>query len=349
MATFHRKRWRAALRIAAALETNRAAATQVDLPQGAWDHLVRLAHQHQLALDNHWFQAAESLRQDLEIRVRWFETDLFALRRSLSAKAPEPPALRTLYEELCALDDEFEDVEIDLKTTTLRVQTSDIVLEDLNLGPFDLIWDWGRPSSQTALTVDALEPHRPESRSDITHPHVLGSILCEGEASRPLEQALAEGRLCDYFLIVRQTLQTYNPQSAYVAIADWTGFRCRGCDDSVSADDLCSCQSCGDEACTDCSLSCAQCGRTSCRCCLQNCSDCLDDFCPRCWPDDVRPRESVCSNCRVAAEATPEENTADETNELENAADGTAAPSSDADDPVHADRLGEAALAAGPG
>ncbi|HUQ69380.1 MAG TPA: hypothetical protein VM165_07655 [Planctomycetaceae bacterium] len=196
--------------------------------------------------------------------------------------------------------------------------------------------------------MDALEPHRPESRKDITHPHVQDSTLCEGDASRPLEQALAEGRLCDYFLIVRQTLQTYNPQSAYVAIADWEGYRCRGCDDSVSADDLCSCEFCGEEACTDCSLSCVQCGRTSCGSCLQNCSDCLDDFCPRCWPDDVRPQESVCPNCRVAAEATPEENAADETNKLEIPPDGPATPSSDADDPVHANRLGETALAAGP-
>ncbi|HUQ69381.1 MAG TPA: hypothetical protein VM165_07660 [Planctomycetaceae bacterium] len=134
MAAFNRKRWRAALRIAAALEQNRAVATQIDFPQIAWDNLVTLAHQHQLALDNDWFHAAECLRQDLAIRVRWFDSNLGLLCRTLSAEVPEPPALRTLYEELCALDDEFEDVEIDLKTTTLRVQTADIVLEGLNSG-----------------------------------------------------------------------------------------------------------------------------------------------------------------------------------------------------------------------
>ena len=35
----------------------------------------------------------------------------------------------------------------------------------------------------------------------------------------------ADGRLFDFFVIVRQVLNTYNPHSAYISLEDWDGDR----------------------------------------------------------------------------------------------------------------------------
>ncbi len=42
--------------------------------------------------------------------------------------------------------------------------------------------------------------------------------------------ALTEGRLLDFFMIVRQVLQTYSPDSPYVSLDDWYGRQCSDCD-----------------------------------------------------------------------------------------------------------------------
>jgi len=350
MVTYDRRRWQAAVRIRSALKA--ACSDRVSLPAAAWETLLQLTRRHQRAVERGWRVAAQTLQRDLERRLRWFENDLAALRLSLVEDEPPVVALRTVYEELSSLADEFAEVEIDLRATTVRVQTTEIVLDDLDLGPFNLVWNWIRLPYATALTVDALEPVRPAARDDVTHPHVMNGQLCEGEATRPLAQALRDGRLCDYFLIVRQTLQTYNSSSAYVALEDWMGSRCRSCDDRVSDDDLTSCESCGDELCQDCSRSCCQCGRTGCSDCLRNCGDCLEDFCGRCWPSRSGRDATVCPNCQASGTETestePLEETRNAEDEIATAPETRVRHNRDADDSIHADRLGEVALAAGP-
>lgn len=80
------------------------------------------------------------------------------------------------------------------------------MLDELALGPFELVWNWSRLGTSHELQVVALEPRRPAARNDVTHPRVLEDVLCEGDAALPLQQALRSGRLCDHFVIVRQVL-----------------------------------------------------------------------------------------------------------------------------------------------
>ncbi len=41
-----------------------------------------------------------------------------------------------------------------------------------------------------------------------------------------IRTALEQGRLCDFFSLVRSILNTYSPDSPYVSLYDWCGVAC---------------------------------------------------------------------------------------------------------------------------
>jgi hypothetical protein len=51
MLTYDRRRWQAAVRITAALQTSDADPTHVHLPAATWENLFQLSRRHQRALD----------------------------------------------------------------------------------------------------------------------------------------------------------------------------------------------------------------------------------------------------------------------------------------------------------
>ena len=55
----------------------------------------------------------------------------------------------------------------------------------------------------------ALDPSPAASNSETTHPHVQTNQLCEGDGRSAIRHAMREGRLLDFFVLVRQILQTY--------------------------------------------------------------------------------------------------------------------------------------------
>lgn len=333
-----RHRWRAALRISDALVRQNTVDCTLALPAHAWRALEALVRRHDAALDRQWLVAAAALAADFDIRLRWLETDLRAVK--VSARSHQPPLVRTIYQELVVLTDEFDDVEIRLAQTTIRVRTDEIVLNGLDLGRFDLLWNWSA-NEDHQLTAEAVEPNRPVVREDITHPHVLDDVLCEGDAAPVMQRALAEGRLCDYFLIVKQTLETYNKHSAYVSLDEWSSSDCGRCGDSVDPDEMSGCEACGESMCDGCTGTCDTCGRTCCRMCLGRCGECEEEFCPRCWPiRDRRPHSTICPHCQ-AAEAAEEEPSPDERIDETETTETTDAAT---DDPVHAAGVGQAAL-----
>src|SRR5690606_36516860 len=131
--------------------------------------------------------------------------------------------LRLLLEELQSLPDEFDDVHIDWLTKILRVRTERIVLEDVDLGPFEIRLALDQLGCDQPYSVIALDPCRPGCCDDVTHPHVQSNTLCEGEGRYAIARALEQGRLCEFFLLVVQILRTYNAGSAYVRLSDWQG------------------------------------------------------------------------------------------------------------------------------
>jgi hypothetical protein len=199
----------------------------------------------------------------------------------------------------------------------LAVTTESIELEGIGLGPFEIALRWSALPDARCYSVVAIQP-QPSSCEAYLHPHVLNEQLCEGEGRLPIQRALAEGRLCDFFEIVTRVLETYNAESAYLHMEDWYGVSCSRCGDSTSADDAYSCSRCGtslcfdcyercsrcdDAYCSDCVMPCAGCEDVYCRACLESCPDCQGDLCDKCRDDDER-----CTSCRTA-EADEESDT----------------------------------------
>ena len=143
---------------------------------------------------------------------------------------------------------------------------------------------------------------------------IMGEL--ESEAKGPVKAALEEGRICDFFTIVRSILNTYSPDSPYVSLHDWEGMSCYDCGYTMSLDDAYYCYYCEYHYCSDCSTYCRRCdvsvclacsGQCSyceemlCRNCVSGCEECGAMFCQSCLED------GVCPNCKEEMEKENEE------------------------------------------
>jgi hypothetical protein len=125
----------------------------------------------------------------------------------------------------------------------------------VRLGTFriDLILDHidSRDTSHWFL-IEAIEPVAAAGHPSVVHPHVNDGYLCLGEAAEAVERALIQGRLCDFFMLARSVLETYNAGSAYADLDEWTGEPCAMCEERCSEGDSCSCDECAATLCDDC-------------------------------------------------------------------------------------------------
>ena len=115
-------------------------------------------------------------------------------------------SLGEITKELEQLEEEFGEWRFDAQDPTVIVTTDTIELEGITLGSFEVRLNLnrlGQPSSPPAYTVVALEPNCPGGNDAVTHPHVSDDHLCEGDASAPIHNALDEGRICDFFVLIR--------------------------------------------------------------------------------------------------------------------------------------------------
>ena len=93
---------------------------------------------------------------------------------------PEVPSVKTLYEELKNLWNEFVSVEINLEKYVIAVETDPIVLEELYLGTFRIelnvrkLQDLHRDSPYYCI---AQEPNPAATNNAVTHPHVSDEKL----------------------------------------------------------------------------------------------------------------------------------------------------------------------------
>ena len=170
--------------------------------------------------------------------------------------------------------------------------------------------------SSSPYRVIALEPNPAATDSSITHPHVNAEKLCEGEGSAAIRAAIEEGRICDFFTLVRSILNTYSADSPYVPLADWDGTSCYDCGYTVSSEDRYYCYRCEHDYCSDCSSYCHKCEETVClgcggQCsgceeflclnCVSKCQECEGMFCESCLED------GMCENCREELENEDEQ------------------------------------------
>ena len=185
----------------------------VELPTATWQDLLQTDARLRLARQRRWRVAGEQLVTDLDYQarrmVRELETYLQALPALLPAERIAKPS--DIAADLLALAGEFDEVQIDLSERQVTVLTPSITLEELELGPFRIELHWERIGIQRAYDLAAEEPYYPNGDEETTHPHVRGKTLCEGDGAKPIKAALSEGRLLDFFLLVRQILRNLQP------------------------------------------------------------------------------------------------------------------------------------------
>jgi hypothetical protein len=241
--------------------------------------------------------------------------------------------------DINSLGEEFQDVRINLSERLIVVMTNEISLEGIYLGRYEIELEIDKlPSSTRPYLIRSVDGASASTSDEVIHPHVRDGDLCEGDAAGAIRAALLEGRLLDFFMVVAQTLATYNPSSAYVELDNWNGVACADCGDSTSEDDSICCERCANTICTDCYSSCGGCERSVCGECSSSCQACLESHCTAClsaWAAcelqhcEGCLQDDQCQQCRESA--------------AEEEAEADQAPSPAPDDSVHTLCLGETA------
>jgi hypothetical protein len=252
--------------------------------------------------------------------------------------------VRDVLEELLQAEEEFEGLRYYPEDQILAVVTDAVELEGVYLGDFEVqlhIPALGDPNFRSLYRVVALDPHPSVRNEAVTHPHISEERLCAGDAGAAIDTALAGGRICDFFILVRSVLTNYNRDSAYVTLENWDGAACHDCGSMMGEDDTYYCTSCDNDFCGECSSCCSRCDETTCLGCLEQCPICEDSVCGSCMTRCPECGERLCRRCREEArcpclEEEPEnEEVSDDndSNRLESAAEvrETGDPGSDGD------------------
>ena len=202
---------RAAVLIHEQLAGDKRQEMPISLPDYSWNKIQQLRRQIDLASRRGWHRAAARLTEDLAGAMDGCRRELENVLRVLQShqRQRHVASASEIYRDILALADEFEAVDIDLGEHELSVTTDRIVLEGINLGPFEIRLDWHLLGSSSAYRVVALDPNPAAKNEDVTHPHVQDGSLCEGEGRSAVQAALEECRLYDFFLLVSRLLHTY--------------------------------------------------------------------------------------------------------------------------------------------
>ena len=316
MTVFQKLALRAAVHIRQQLAGANTQPDNVSIPDGSWSECQRLVARIEQVQRRGWLVAAEHLRTQLRGELSSLTAySESALRGCLAQSLPAAcPTLRQIYADLLALPEEFEDVDIRLRENTLVVRTEPIELKEVDFGPFEIRLQWKHLGKYQPYEVVALSPYPATSNPTVTHPHVQDNSLCSGEGRMPIQQALRQGRLGDFFLIVQQVLKTYSSASAFVTLDCWSGTRCTDCGEVRSDDDSFHCRSCDSVLCPGCSRDCTTCATYFCSDCVSVCDACDSECCHSCQLTcelcnggfcDQCLSAGYCKSCRKHNEETP--------------------------------------------
>ena len=227
-----------------------------------------------ICLDRNWGGASRKVLDQLESSVRDLPYYASQIQQACQGCDPKVPSVREVVEDLQQLRNEFGQVQFASKEQALAVVTDAIELEDVYLGEFEIrlhIDRLGEPQRGSVYSITALDPHPAASNGAVTHPHVSDERLCAGDAGAAIQSALASGRICDFFLLVRSVLTTYSPSSPYVSLDKWAGTPCRDCGYVMDSEDTRWCPSCEHDFCDECSSCCSRCDEAVCNGCLVEC------------------------------------------------------------------------------
>lgn len=323
MKVFDRRLWRLATAFHATLTSQQARGRPISLPTHNWQHCDRLIRQIALAERRSWHLSIAELRRDLRSCLEALQSELNSLS-TLVRCGRSPLQLSTVgsvYHDLVSLNEEFEELNHDVRGRWISVTTESITLEGIYLGPFEIRLDWGRLQSDYPYRIIAKDPQPAAGRDGVTHPHVNSERLCEGESHVAIRQAIQQGRLLDFFTLVANGLRSYNSDSPFVSLEVWFGgtcidcgrvvveddrFTCQGCEQCVCDGCESSCCHCGHTYCSECSFACAGCDDNYCSDCLKPCRECHNSFCASCLKEDER-----CNNCHEKENESTQDEAAD--------------------------------------
>ncbi len=251
-------------------------------------------------LSKGWDTAAACARDAAEAAACEILAQADALRfAGKGCRAPVPP-LRAVFGEIQQAEREFGALRWDRRTRELSADTDPVELEGVYLGPFRIrlsLARLGRARPDDACSVEALDPRPAASNDGVVHPHVSDGRLCAGDAAAAIQAALGEGRVCDFFLLVRSVLGTYNPDSPFVSLEEWGGASCFECGRGIPRDDARWCPLCDESYCEECFACCDRCGEAACVQCLARCPECEDFACPNCLVRCPRCGRRLCETC----------------------------------------------------
>ena len=289
---------------------------------GLVSHLEQLCKESRkmsVALNRRWLAAADRCRTSAANRLNDLSYSISQVKTLTEAPRKRTATLSLILDELRQLQDEFGDVEFVKAENALSVVTESITLEGIALGPFKILLELNnldRLYSSSPYRVIALEPNPAGTDSAVTHPHVNDEKLCEGEGSAAIKTTIEEGRICDFFTLVRSILNTYGADSPYVSLDDWHGASCYDCGYTVNSEERYYCDRCEHDYCASCSSYCQRCEETVClgcggQCtgceeflclnCVSKCEQCESMFCESCL------EEGICQNCREELENEDEQ------------------------------------------
>jgi hypothetical protein len=210
------------------------------------------------------------------------------------------PTLDFISKDLSHLKKNFDGVR--LNGNTLFVKTKNIILKDINFGPFEMVFhsDYPIPFCPENIEVEvrALKPNYPPGGgNDYPHPHIEYEYLCIGNGMGPAALALRDMRLFDYFSVVNTVLNTYGAEP-HLHIEDWQQNPCNDCGVREHEDEMFYCDYCDDLYCDDCKLKCEECGGNYCAFCSKiNCSVCGGSLCEECGYECEVCYEKCCKKC----------------------------------------------------
>jgi len=247
-----------------------------------------------------WHAAAKSLAEQTQRILAYLPYSATDAKWALDGFRTGVPSLREIYEELRQTEAEFGELKLNCETQDIAVVTDPIELEGVFLGDFEIrlhTASIGEAKLHTALSIVALDPHPAASNRHVTHPHVSDEQLCAGDGRTAIQATLSGGRICDFFTLVRSVLDTYNPDSPYVPLADWGGVICADCGYASGEDAARYCTVCDRDFCDECIDFCRRCEENVCRTCLEDCPACEETFCPGCMTECPKCHRRICRKC----------------------------------------------------
>ena len=253
-----------------------------------------------VSTERNWFGSAEKVRTRISRNLNDFSNHLQQFKNLINQDEIKLPKLSDIYADIVQLEKEYGDLKIDLGKKTISVISDYIELDDVPLGTFEIKLHIDRINklyTESPYIVIALEPNPASSDENVTHPHVSHDVLCEGDGYVPIRRAVEEGRIFDFFSLIDNILQNYNPDSPYVALDEWEGNSCYDCGNTLSYDESYYCERCDQYFCSHCSSYCQKCNTTICMGCSYQCPSCEEPVCNRCVAKCQECEEFFCIDC----------------------------------------------------